>query len=182
MFGPLIELCCSRQETRMAISVGDKAPDFTLPKQDGTEVTLQGLLQKAAVVLYFYPMDDTRGCTVEACSFRDSYEDFKEAGAEVVGISSQSVQSHQSFAEKNKLPFTLVADVGGKVRKLYGVPNTLGVIPGRVTYVIDQKGVVRQVFNSLLGFSKHAKAALDILKGLDHAPAAAPAATPAAKR
>jgi peroxiredoxin Q/BCP len=165
----------------MTLHVGDRAPDFTLPSSGGKPVTLSELYAAKTVVVFFYPKDDTPGCTVEACSFRDSYEDFKEAGAEVVGISSQSVQSHQSFAEKNKLPFTLVADVGGKVRKLYGVPNTLGVIPGRVTYVIDQKGVVRQVFNSLLGFSKHAKAALDILKGLDHAPAAAPAATPAAK-
>ena len=156
----------------MAIDVGDKAPDFTLPKQDGSQVTLQGLLQNKAVVLYFYPMDDTRGCTVEACTFRDAYEDFKDAGAEVVGISSQSVESHQAFAEKNRLPFTLVADVGGKIRKLYGVPNTLGVIPGRVTYIIDQKGVVRQVFNSLLGFSKHAKAALETLNGLKQPPAA----------
>jgi peroxiredoxin Q/BCP len=150
----------------MAIDVGDKAPDFTLPKQDGTQVTLQGLLQKAALVLYFYPMDDTSGCTAQACTFRDSYEDFKEAGAEVVGISSQSVKSHQSFAEKNHLPFTLVADEGGKVRKLYGVPKSLGILPGRVTYIIDQKGVVRHVFNSQLGFKKHAKEALDVLKRL----------------
>ncbi len=154
----------------MAISVGDKAPDFTLPKQDGTQVTLQGLLQKAAVVLYFYPMDDTSGCTAQACTFRDSYEDFKEAGAEVVGISSQSVKSHESFAEKNRLPFTLVADEGGKVRKLYGVPKSLGILPGRVTYVIDRKGIVRHVFNSYLGFKQHAKEALDVLKRLAAAP------------
>ena len=149
----------------MAISVGDKAPDFTLPKQDGTEVTLQGLLQKAAVVLYFYPMDDTRGCTVEACSFRDSYEDFKEAGAEVVGISSDSAGAHRAFADKHRLPFTLVSDEGGKVRKLYGVPgNMLGLVPGRVTYVIDAGGVVRHVFNSQLNPTKHVREALDVLK------------------
>jgi len=151
----------------MAITVGDQAPDFTLPKQDGKPVSLRDLLEKRTVVLYFYPKDETPGCTAEACSFRDSYEDFTQAGAEVVGISSQSASSHHSFAQKNRLPFTLVADEEGKVRKLYGVPKSLGVLPGRVTYVIDRKGVVRHVFNSQLGFSKHAKEALEVIKRLD---------------
>src|ERR1043165_7935118 len=126
----------------MPLKVGDKAPDFTLPKQDGTPVRLQDLLQKAAVVLYFYPQDNTPGCTQEACSFRDSYEAFKEAGAEVVGISSQSAASHQAFSAKHRLPFTLVSDEGAKVRKEYGVPSTLGLLPGRVTYVIDREGII----------------------------------------
>jgi peroxiredoxin Q/BCP len=140
------------------------APDFTLPKQDGSSVSLKELLAKGAVVLYFYPKDDTPGCTVEACSFRDAYEDFKDAGAEVVGISSDSAGSHRAFADKHRLPFTLVSDAGGKVRKLYGVPSTLGLLPGRVTYVIDAGGVVRHVFNSQLNVGKHVTEALEVLK------------------
>src|ERR1700760_5008647 len=109
---------------RSGIQVGDKAPDFTLPRQDGTTVSLRDLLGQGggrAVVLYFYPKDDTPGCTAEACSFRDAYEDFKDAGAEVVGISSDSSDSHQAFASKHRLPFTLLSDADGAVRKLYGV-------------------------------------------------------------
>jgi peroxiredoxin Q/BCP len=148
----------------MGIRAGDLAPDFTLPKQDGSSVRLKDLLGKGAVVLYFYPKDDTPGCTVEACSFRDAYEDFKEAGAEVVGISSDSADAHRAFADKHRLPFTLVADEGGKVRKLYGVPSTFGILPGRVTYVIDREGVVRHVFNSQLNPAKHVREALEVLK------------------
>jgi peroxiredoxin Q/BCP len=150
----------------MSIKTGDQAPDFSLPKQDGTSVQLKELLQKAAVVLYFYPKDDTPGCTKEACSFRDSYESFKDAGAEVVGISSQSAASHEAFAAKHRLPFTLLADEGGKVRRQYGVPSTLGLLPGRVTYVIDRGGVVRHVFNSQLNATRHVTEALGIVKQL----------------
>ncbi|QRN95503.1 peroxiredoxin [Archangium violaceum] len=150
----------------MSIKVGDKAPDFTLPKQDGTPANLKELLQKSAVVLYFYPKDDTPGCTKEACSFRDSYEAFKDAGAEVVGISSQSAASHEAFAAKYRLPFTLVSDEGGKVRSQYGVPSTLGLLPGRVTYVIDRDGTVRHVFNSQLNATRHVTEALNIVKQL----------------
>ncbi|HZI03377.1 MAG TPA: peroxiredoxin [Archangium sp.] len=156
----------------MSIKTGDQAPDFSLPKQDGTPVQLQELLQKAAVVLYFYPKDDTPGCTKEACSFRDSYEAFKDAGAEVVGISSQSAASHEAFAAKHRLPFTLLADEGGKVRRQYGVPSTLGLLPGRVTYVIDRKGVVRHVFNSQINATRHVTEALGIVKQLQGAGAA----------
>jgi peroxiredoxin Q/BCP len=148
----------------MAIHEGDRAPDFTLPNQDGAEVALHDLLKTSAVVLYFYPKDDTPGCTAEACSFRDSYEVFKDAGAEVVGISSDSAADHQAFAKKHRLPFTLVSDAGGKVRKLYGVPSTLGLLPGRVTYVIDRAGIVRRVFNSQLRATKHVQEALAMLK------------------
>jgi thioredoxin-dependent peroxiredoxin len=154
---------------RSGIQVGDKAPDFTLPKQDGTPVSLKDLLAKGAVVLYFYPKDDTPGCTVEACTFRDAYEDFKDAGAEVVGVSSDSAGDHRAFADKHRLPFTLVADEGGKLRKLYGVPGSLlGLLPGRVTYVIDPGGVVRHIFDSQMNPAKHVREALDVLKTLKH--------------
>jgi peroxiredoxin Q/BCP len=150
----------------MGIRVGDVAPGFTLPKQDGAPVELKALLRKGPVVLYFYPKDDTPGCTAEACSFRDAYEDFKEAGAEVVGISSDSAGKHQAFADKHHLPFILVSDEAGAVRKLFGVPSTLGLFPGRVTYVIDPGGVVRHVFNSQLNPTKHVGEALEVLKKL----------------
>lgn len=145
------------------VEVGDVAPDFTLPSQAGEQVRLGDVLGRGPVVLYFYPKDETPGCTAEACSFRDSYEVFKEAGAEVIGVSSDSVASHERFATKHRLPFTILADEGGKVRKRYGVRPTLGIMPGRVTYVIDRDGTVRHVFSSQLGAQKHVGEALDAL-------------------
>jgi len=132
----------------MPVKVGDTAPDFTLPSQTGESVSLKDFIGKKSVVLYFYPKDDTPGCTAQACAFRDSYEVFKDAGAEVIGISDDSADSHQKFVTKHQLPFTLLSDTGKQVRKLYGVPSTLGLLPGRVTYVIDQNGVVQHIFNS----------------------------------
>jgi thioredoxin-dependent peroxiredoxin len=148
------------------ISVGDKAPDFTLPSQSGEPVRLSDRIGEHVVVLYFYPKDDTRGCTAEACAFRDSHEVFAEAGAEVIGVSSDSVDRHASFSGKYKLPFTLLSDAGGKVRKTYQVPATLGLIPGRVTYVIDREGTVRHVFNSMMNIDRHVKDALEVVRQL----------------
>jgi peroxiredoxin Q/BCP len=145
------------------VEVGDVAPDFTLPSQTGEQVRLGDVLERGPVVLYFYPKDETPGCTTEACSFRDSYEVFREAGAEVIGVSSDSVAAHERFAARHRLPFTLLADEGGKVRKRYGVRPTLGIMPGRVTYVIDGRGVVRHVFSSQTGVQKHVGEALDAL-------------------
>ena len=150
----------------MGIKAGDRAPDFSLPTQDGGELALRDLLKNSAVVLYFYPMDNTPGCTAEARSFRDSYDALKDAGAEVVGVSSQSPQSHQGFAKENCLPFKLVSDQGGKLRELYGVPKVLGLLPGRVTYVIDRQGIVRHVVSSPLRIGRHVKEALEALKRL----------------
>ena len=149
-----------------SVKVGDKAPDFTLPAQSGEPVRLLDRLGERVVVLYFYPKDNTSGCTAEACAFRDSHEVFTEAGAEVIGVSSDSVSKHTGFADKHKLPFTLLSDQGGKVRKLYGVPTVLGLIPGRVTYVIDREGTVRQIFNSMNNISGHVNDALEMVKQL----------------
>jgi thioredoxin-dependent peroxiredoxin len=151
------------------VQPGDKAPDFTLPAQGGAPVRLSDRLGERVVVLYFYPKDETPGCTKEACAFRDSYEVFTDAGAEVIGISSDSVDSHAAFADHHKLPFTLLSDEGGKVRKSYGVPSSLGLLPGRVTYVIDQSGVVRHVVNSQLNIGKHIDSALSVVKSLQSA-------------
>jgi thioredoxin-dependent peroxiredoxin len=154
------------------IQAGDKAPDFTLPSQSGEQVRLRDRLGQRVVVLYFYPRDDTRGCTAEACAFRDSFEVFTDAGADVIGISSDSVASHAAFADKHKLPFTLLSDKGGHVRKSYGVPAVLGLVPGRVTYVIDREGTVRHVFNSMTNIGQHISDALKVVRELQAGQAA----------
>jgi peroxiredoxin Q/BCP len=146
--------------------VGDPAPDFTLPSQSGEDVRLSAYRGKRVVVLYFYPKDETRGCTAEACAFRDNYEVFTEAGAEVIGISSDSVESHEGFAAHHQLPFVLVSDRDGAVRKRYQVPTTLGLLPGRVTYVIDQQGIIRYVFAQQLNVTQHVEKALRIVREL----------------
>lgn len=144
------------------VQVGDSAPDFTLPTQTGTAVSLGEFLDKTAVVLYFYPKDDTSICTAEACAFRDSYGLFQGVGAEVIGISSDSVEAHRLFAEAHRLPFPLMSDTDSTVRKHYGVPTALG-LPGRVTYVIDKSGIVRHVFFSQYTSEKHVTQALQAL-------------------
>jgi peroxiredoxin Q/BCP len=151
----------------MKVNVGDKAPDFTLPSQMSDKVTLSEYFGKKNLVLYFYPKDETRGCTREACEFRDSYDVFTSLGAEVLGVSSDTLESHKSFATHHGLPFLLLSDKKGEVRKLYGVPSTMGIIPGRVTYIIDKKGIVRHIFNSQFQPEKHIEEALKILKDLE---------------
>ena len=147
------------------IEIGDKAPDFTLPANNGENINLNEVLKDKAVVLYFYPRDNTPKCTAQACSFRDSYEDFKKENAEVIGISSDSSESHIKFTDSYKLPFKLVSDKSDEIRKLYGVPaNLFGIIPGRVTYIIDKKGIVRHIFNSQLNTDMHIEKSLEILK------------------
>ena len=146
--------------------VGKPAPDFSLLDQTGATVSLQDFLGQKSVVVYFYPKDDTPGCTKESCAFRDSYTVFQEAGAEVIGISADSPDSHQRFAAKYQLPFKLLSDQGNQVRKRYGVPSTLGLLPGRVTYVIDKQGVVRHIFNSQLNFAAHVEESLKTLQAI----------------
>ncbi|MCJ7762827.1 peroxiredoxin [Candidatus Bathyarchaeota archaeon] len=151
----------------MAVKVGDKAPDFTLPSQMGDNVMLSEFFGKKNIVLYFYPKDESRGCTKEACAFRDKYEELTNLGAEVIGVSGQSVESHKSFATHYGLPFILLSDEDNKVRKLYGVPSTMGIVPGRVTYIIDKKGIVRSIFSSQAQAEKHVEEAAKTLKQLE---------------
>lgn len=158
-----------------SIAQGDIAPDFTLPDQHGVDVTLSHLQARGPVVLFFYPKDETPGCTAEACSFRDSYDVFTEHGAAVVGVSSDSVASHKSFAQHHQLPFILLSDSQSKVRKLYGVGRTLGILPGRVTYVIDTHGVVQHLFNSQFSATTHIREALTALARLKSSTAPGPA-------
>jgi thioredoxin-dependent peroxiredoxin len=152
--------------TKDRVDVGSAAPDFSLYSQSGEMVHLKDFLGSKPVVLFFYPKDDTPGCTKQACAFRDDYEGFGKLDAEVMGISSDSVESHRSFAAKHDLPFTLLSDEEGKVRRLYGVPASLGLFPGRVTYVIDKEGVVRHLFSSQLGVEKHVEEALRALHSI----------------
>jgi peroxiredoxin Q/BCP len=149
------------------VAVGEVAPDFTLLDQRGQRVTLGDLLHERTVVLYFYPKDDTPGCTAEACSFRDHYEVLKAAGAEVVGVSSDDVQAHEAFVARYNLPFILLSDPGGLVRASYGVKRSLGLIDGRVTFVIDREGVVRMAFSSQIRPKKHVDEALRIVRSLE---------------
>ena len=148
------------------VEKGDQAPDFTLPSHTGEQVSLASFRGNKAVVLFFYPKDGTPMCTKEACSFRDAYEDFVEAGAVVIGVSGDSADSHRSFAVDNRLPFILLADSDGSLRKAFGVPKALGLLPGRVTYVIDKQGVVRYVFSSQMSAERHVTEALKVVREL----------------
>lgn len=151
----------------LTVKVGDKAPDFTLPSQMGDNLTLSEFFGKNNIVLYFYPKDESPGCTKEACSFRDNYQELTNLGAEVLGVSGQSVESHKSFASHYGLPFILLSDEDNKVRELYGVPSTMGIIPGRVTYIIDKKGVVRHIFSSQTQAQRHVEEAKKTLMEIE---------------
>jgi peroxiredoxin Q/BCP len=149
-----------------SISEGDEAPSVTLTLHDGQQVALADLVRSRALVLFFYPKDNTAICTREACSFRDAYETFVATGATVVGVSGDSAESHAQFAAKHRLPFLLATDLDGAVRRAFGVPKTLGLVPGRVTYVIDREGIVRHVFSGQFAADRHVREALDAVRKL----------------
>ena len=155
-----------------SVKVGDHAPEFSLKAQDGETVKLSDLLGRGPAVVYFYPKDKTPGCTAEAGSFRDNYAKFGEVGAEVVGISSDSVESHEEFASDCNLPFKILSDADGAVRKQYGVQSSMGLFPGRVTYVIDKRGIVRYIYSSQLHATRHAEEALESLRSIGGDPQA----------
>jgi len=149
-----------------SIGVGDAIPDFSLLDQHSKEVNIKDKIGKP-LIIYFYPKDDTPGCTREACTFRDQFDVFNDYGAEIIGISSDSPKSHLRFAKKHNLNFTLLSDQAKKVEKLFRVPRSvLGFVAGRVTYVIDKNGVVVHTFNSLFNAEKHVDEALEIIKKL----------------
>ena len=148
------------------LELGDLAPELSMSTHTGEELSLASYRGEHPVVVFFYPKDGTAVCTKEACSFRDAYEDFTEAGAVVIGISSDSEARHQSFSEKHGLPFLLVSDQDGNARRAFGVPKTMGVFPGRVTYVIDREGIVRHIFSSQFAADRHVQEALDVVRRL----------------
>jgi peroxiredoxin Q/BCP len=161
----MIISCQPNQQNDMAKpQIGDIAPEFELKDAEGNLIRLADFTGNKSVVVYFYPKDDTPGCTAQACSFRDSYDDFVDAGAEVIGISSDGSSSHQGFAGKHKLQFILLSDPNGDVRKAYGAYDLFGMIPGRVTFVIDQEGKIIHKFDSQLSPTKHIKEALNKLR------------------
>ena len=146
------------------IQVGDTAPDFSVEVHTGAQASLSQFRGRKAVVLYFYPKDGTPVCTKEACSYRDAYESFAEAGAVVIGVSADSTETHRAFAEEQGLPFLLATDEDGALRKAFGVPKSLGLLPGRVTYVIDKEGIVRHIFSSQFAADRHVSEALDVVR------------------
>jgi peroxiredoxin Q/BCP len=154
------------KKSKYRIKAGDKAPNFVLPSHSGDVVSLRDFLGSKHVVLFFYPRDNSPGCTAEACGFRDNYDEFDRKGTEVLDISSDQTESHERFSSGNRLPFKLLSDEGGIVRKLYHVPKTLGLISGRVTYVIDKNGIIRHIFSSQFGPRKHVEEALQALKSI----------------
>lgn len=149
----------------MPLSVGDTAPDFKAKADDGTELSLSQLLTKGNVVLYFYPKDETRGCVAEACEFRDRWSDVQRLGAIVIGVSSDDVDSHSKFKKHYGLQFTLLADQGSAIRKLYKATGLL--IPPRVTYVIDRNGKIRHVYNSQMSPKEHVNQAILALEKIN---------------
>jgi peroxiredoxin Q/BCP len=149
------------------IQIGDKCPDFQLPDAIGQMIQISEFIGKKKLVIYFYPKDDTPGCTKEACSFRDNYEDFKNFDCEVIGISSDDEQKHAAFASRHKLPFILLSDKDKVARKLFGVPgNLFGLIPGRVTYIIGLDGIVKGIYNSQTNPLGHIEKALELIKSM----------------
>lgn len=147
------------------IKVGSKIPTFKLSDQNGILFDMDSVIGKKNLVIFFYPKDDTPGCTAQACSFRDQLEVFNDADALIIGISGQSVESHKKFAEKYRLSYTLLSDEGNKIRTQFGVPtNMMGLIPGRVTYIADKTGTVIYVFNSQTKVTAHVDEALKALK------------------
>lgn len=151
----------------MKVVEGSKVPTFELKNQYGELFSLDSVIGKKNLVIYFYPKDDTPGCTKEACSFRDQFAVFADADAMIIGISAQSVQSHLAFAEKHRLNYLLLSDTDNKVRNLFGVPSNLfGLIPGRVTYIVDKKGDVVYIFNSQMNAERHVDEALRILQAM----------------
>jgi peroxiredoxin Q/BCP len=147
------------------IEVGQPAPGFERVAHEGSSISTRPPLPQV-LVLYFYPKDETAGCTAQACAFRDSFEAFVDAGAIVVGVSDDSLETHRSFAEHRRLPFPLLADESGELRKAFDVPNWLGILRNRVTFVIDKGGIVRHAFQSQLRATQHVEEALRIVRQL----------------
>ncbi len=148
------------------LAVGDRAPEFSLSDDQGKRVTLAELRARGPVVLYFYPKDHTMGCTVEACTFRDQFDEFTGIGATVVGVSEDGEASHRSFRAKHELPFVLLSDPGSATARAYGVKKVLGLLPGRVTFVIDKAGIVRGSFDSAVRVREHVERALELARSV----------------
>lgn len=147
------------------LKINDKAPDFKAKDHNGNSISLSNYLGNKYVVLFFYPKDFTPGCTAEACAFRDAYEDFLDAGAEVIGISGDGDASHQNFAKQHKLPYPLLPDTDKKIRKAYDIPTSLlGMVTGRITYLVNKEGLIKYAYRDNLNPVAHIKAILNLIK------------------
>jgi thioredoxin-dependent peroxiredoxin len=144
---------------------GDKAPVFKLQDQEGNEIDMADHIGKKVLVIYFYPKDFTTGCTMEARAFREMHEAFQKEGAEVFGISGDSVETHKKFAIEHELPFTLLSDPGNKVRDIYGAYG-LAHTTGRVTYVVDKNGLINMVFSSNVQPKQHVEESIKAVREL----------------
>lgn len=152
----------------MKIKIGDRIPSFSLKDQNNKLIDIDSFQGKEKLVIFFYPKDESPGCTAQACAFRDAYQDFTDHGATVIGISSDSEESHKKFKDHHQLPFILFSDPDGKIRKLFGVPKSmLGILPGRVTYVTDKDLVVQHIFNSQLKIEKHIEESLEVIRKIN---------------
>jgi peroxiredoxin Q/BCP len=160
------QLLKGRRLKMSELQLGDRTPDFTWVAQSGEQVRLSDFRRRKVVVLFFYPKDGSAICTREACAFRDAYDQFAEAGAVVIGVSGDSAESHSAFATRHNLPFYLVSDEDRSIREAFGVPKSFGLLPGRVTYVIDSEGVVRLVFSAQLTADRHVSEALRVVEEL----------------
>jgi peroxiredoxin Q/BCP len=145
---------------------GDPAPNFTALAHNGQQVRLADYRDMNVVVLYFYPMDGMPVCTKQACGFRDAFDEFTKLGAVVIGVSADSPQRHRTFAASQTLPFLLLSDPDGSLRRAFQVAKTLAVLPSRVTFVIDKQGIVRHVFSALFAGQEHVADALKIVRAL----------------
>jgi peroxiredoxin Q/BCP len=147
------------------VKVGDPAPDFEGPTSDGSRLGMKNFKGKKDVVLYFYPKDDTPGCTREACSFRDNLKPIRDMGAEIIGVSLDSIQSHDKFARKYELPFPLISDKDKHIANAYGVLRDIGLSTNRVTFIIDKDGKVAKIFPKV-DVGKHTDEVVAALKEL----------------
>lgn len=150
----------------MSLQIGDALPSFSMVADDGRTLTSDDLVGGGPFVVYFYPFDNTPGCTAEACTFRDNFEAFTDAGANVYGVSADSTKKHVGFKEKHRLPFTLLTDPGRKVAKAFGVKKRLGLIPGRETFVFDGEGKLQHRFKSDTDMVKHVTESLEVIQRL----------------
>lgn len=144
---------------------GDRLPDIALEDQDGKILALHSFIGKP-LVIYFYPKNNTRVCTAQACGFRDNYEAFLESNAEIIGISSDSSDSHKEVANRRNLPFILLSDAKKEARKAFGLPSILGLLPGRVTFIADQEGIIKHTFRADFNANKHIEEALKVVQSL----------------
>lgn len=148
------------------MQLGDQLPPFSLNDADGKVRSNEEFLQGKHLVLFFYPKNNTSGCTAEVCAFRDVYQDFLDAGCDVVGVSGDTVASHALFADKHRLPYPILSDSKGTLRKAMQVPKKLfGLIPGRVTYIFNPEGKLIHITNDMMDAEKHIVEALEVIKG-----------------